>query len=740
MNIAKRCIIFFAIILSCTYSFAQQSKIDSLSNLLKKDLPHCTKPCIADTGRVNHLNALAWLLSYNDSDTAIILSTEALQLSEKILANNQDLLMECDIKMGIGVSYYYLGSYNDDNDNYIISMKFYTKAMNLWEELLALKNISSSQIRKIKIHKANTLGYVGIVYRKKADYAKALDYYFKALKLDEEIGNKKEIATDLGNIGIVYHKLKNFPKTLYYYERALKIDEELGNKSGVARHLGNIGGVYGDQKNYTKALVFYFRALEMTQQLKYKPGVARSLGNIGSIYYERKDYSQALEFLLKSLKIKEELGSKALIASGLRTIGSVYSATDKNDEAESYFKRALTMSEEIGSHDDIRLNHECLSNLYKKTGKYSLALEHFQISVNIKDSLYNKEKDKEIASKEITYEFEKKEAQAKAEQEKKDALAEESKKKQKLILIFVSLGLLLVFVFAGFIFRALRIARKQKKLIEEKNKQTEEQKKIIELQKEIVEEKNKDIIDSINYAKRIQDALLKEQDHISSHLPEHFILFKPKDIVSGDFYWALEKENQFYLAAVDCTGHGVPGAFMSMLGVAFLNEITASNELFSPAEILNLLRNKVVKELRQSGKQQETNDGMDMSIIRLDLKTKKLQWAGANNPLYIIKEKNIDEIKPDKQCIGYNDDMQPFVNHEMHLETGTSVYLFTDGYADQFGGVKGKKFKYSQLKNLLLSIYEKPAKEQKVLLDEAFESWKGKLEQIDDVCVIGVRL
>ncbi len=740
MNIAKRYIVFFAILLSCFSSFAEQSKIDSISNLLKKDLPHCNKPCIADTARVTHLNALAWLLSYNDSDTAIVLSTEALQLSEKILANNLDPAMEIEIKIGLGVSYYHLGSFNDDKDNYIASMDFYKKSLELWEELLALKNLSASQTRRIKISKANTLGYVGIVYRKQADYGKALDYYFQALKLDEELGSKKEIATDLGNIGIVYHKLKNYQKTLHYYERALKMDEELGNKPGVARHLGNMGGVYGDQKNYTKALSCYFNALKMTQQLKYKPGVARSLGNIGSIYYERKDYTEALEYLLKSLKLKEELGSKNLIAPGLRTIGSVYSATDKYSEAESYFKRALAMSEEMGSQDEIRLNHECLSNLYKKTGKYSLALEHFQTSVHIKDSLYNKEKDKEIASKEITYEFEKKEAQAKAEQDKKDAIAEVDSKKQKMVLLFVSIGLILVFLFAGYVFRALRIARKQKKLIEEKNKQTEEQKKIIELQKEIVEEKNKDIIDSINYAKRIQDALLKEQDHVTSHLPEHFILFKPKDIVSGDFYWALEKEGQFYLAAVDCTGHGVPGAFMSMLGIAFLNEITASSELYSPAEILNLLRNKVVKELRQSGKQQETNDGMDMSIIRVDLKTKKIQWAGANNPLYLLKDKTLDEIKPDKQCIGYNDDMQPFVNHEFQLEKGTSIYLFTDGYADQFGGEKGKKFKYSQLKNLLISIYEKPVKEQKNMLNETFENWKGKLEQIDDVCVIGVRI
>ncbi len=523
MKAFKKLFFCLAFTFLCCSVFAKQSEIDSLSNLLKKDKPHCAKPCIGDTARVSHLNALAWALSYSDSDTALLLSTEALQLAKKILANNLDLVLEREIKIGLGVSYYQIGSFHDDKDEYILSMEFYAKAMELWDELLSKPNSNKLQTVSIKIKKANTLGNIGIVYRKQANFSKALDYYFQALKLDEELGIKKEISTDLGNIGIVYHKLKNYPKTLYYYERALKMDEELENKAGVARHLGNIGGVYGEQKNYAKALSCYFDALKITQQLKYKPGVARNLANIGNIYYERKNYPEALEFLLKSLKIKEELGSKSLISNGLRTIGSLYSATDKFTEAESYLKRSLVMSEEMGSQDDVRLSHECLASLYKKTGKYSLALDHFQISVAIKDSLYNKEKDKEIASKEITYEFEKKEAIAKAEQDKKDAIAQVNNKKQQMVLIFVSLGLLLVFVFAGFIFRALRITRKQKKLIEEKNQQTEEQKKIIELQKEIVEEKNKDIIDSINYAKRIQEALLKEQEHVSEHLPEHFI-------------------------------------------------------------------------------------------------------------------------------------------------------------------------------------------------------------------------
>ncbi|OFY84494.1 MAG: hypothetical protein A3F72_13885 [Bacteroidetes bacterium RIFCSPLOWO2_12_FULL_35_15] len=730
------CLIFIFFHLN---SFAQQDKIDSLSKLLK-NYPSAAVSGIKDTSKVNYLNALAWQLSFNNSDTALSLSKEALLLAENILANNQDPSLVKAIKIGIGISYYQIGSFNDDKDEYALSMKYYSKALDVWEELLSSDNSNKTQIKRIKLQKATTLGNIGIVHRKQGNYPKALEYYLQALKLDEEIGGKNEIATDLGNIGTLYYMLKNYPKTLDYLFRALKMDEELGNKTGVARHLGNLGGVYGEQKENKKALDFYIKALKINEEINNKGGIARNLGNIGSIYYTQKDYEQALTYFLRSLKIREEIESKVLIASGLRNIGMLYTATKKYSEAEDYLNRSLVIAQELGSLNDIRESHLSLSNLFKATGKYSIALEHYEEAVAIKDSLFSSDKNKEITRKEMTYEYEKKEAQSKAEQDKKDVLTEVNAKKQQLILLFVSGGLLLVFIFAGFIFRALRFTRKQKKLIEEKNRQTEEQKKIIEEQKEIVEEKNKDIIDSINYAKRIQDALLKEQEHVSKHLPEHFILFKPKDIVSGDFYWALEKGKQFYLAAVDCTGHGVPGAFMSMLGVAFLNEITASNQLLTPSEILNQLRDKVVKELNQTGRDNETKDGMDMSLIRLDLETKELQWAGANNPLYIINKGELTEIKPDKQCIGYNDEMQPFNNHFFKMEGETSFYVFTDGYADQFGGVKGKKFKYSQMKELLLSIQNKPVAKQKETLNDTFLNWKGNLEQVDDVCVIGVRL
>lgn len=276
--------------------------------------------------------------------------------------------------------------------------------------------------------------------------------------------------------------------------------------------------------------------------------------------------------------------------------------------------------------------------------------------------------------------------------------------------------------------------------IREEKEKIEHANELISEQKKEVEEKNKDILDSIHYAKRIQDALLKAEEHVSMHLPEHFILFLPKDIVSGDFYWATEKNEYWYIAAVDCTGHGVPGAFMSMLGMSFLNDIVSEPNPFTPAEILNQLRVKVINELRQTGESGGNKDGMDISLVRIDLKTKAIQWAGANNAINIIQNGNLLEVKANKQPIGYHPEQIPFTNHSISVQPGDSIYIYTDGYADQFGGPKGKKFKYKQLEDLLLANSHLPMVQQKELLKTSFLSWKANLEQVDDVCVIGIKI
>jgi len=446
-----------------------------------------------------------------------------------------------------------------------------------------------------------------------------------------------------------------------------------------------------------------------------------------------KPITPALNYYFKSLKLAEELGNKNSISIKFSNIGSLYTKIGKFNEAEGFLKRAIVLADSIGSLNNLMGAEEYLSKLYDTTKRYKLSLIHYKKAMTLKDTIFSQENKKQLVRKEMNYEFDKKEAATKAANEKLQAIAEEKNRKQKIITWTVISGLLLVLSFAAFVFRSLRITRKQKQIIEIKNTETE-------LQKKTIEEKNKDIMDSIHYAKHIQNALLREEEHVSMHLPEHFILFLPKDIVSGDFYWGAEKHGYWYFATVDCTGHGVPGAVMSMLGISFLNDIVSSKQLFSPAEVLNLLRDKVVKELRQTGEAGGSKDGMDISLCRLNLTTNELQWAGANNSLTLIRNGELEEIKANKQPIGYHPENSPYTNHEIQLQKDDFIYIFSDGYADQFGGPKGKKLTPKKLKNLLIIHNYLPMKEQKELLKKRFTEWKGSLEQVDDVCVFGVRV
>jgi len=280
-------------------------------------------------------------------------------------------------------------------------------------------------------------------------------------------------------------------------------------------------------------------------------------------------------------------------------------------------------------------------------------------------------------------------------------------------------------------------ALKQEKLIlEEKVKERTVE---IERQKEIVEEKNKDITDSINYAKNIQEALLPDNREISNSFPDSFILFKPRDIVSGDYYWISEKDNKTFFAVADCTGHGVPGAFMSLLGIAFLDEIIVSHTNMNASELLNLLRNNVMESLKQTGKEGESKDGMDMSLIIFDKATRTIEFCGANNPLYFIRNNVLTEYKSQKMPIGYHPVPRPFEHITIELFPGDIIYMFSDGYADQFGGPSGKKFKYKAFKELLERIAYQPMSLQKEMLNNEWIEWKGELEQVDDVIVAGIR-
>lgn len=779
-------------------SFAQNLNVDSLITILKNNK--------LDTNKVKHFNKLSEeFIDIEEYDRALEYANKALALANYLPINNRRgwakgradsyhnigiiywnqasypaalknhlaaLKMREDItdKKGIADSYNNIGNIYTSRADYTEALKNYRVSLKIYEDIGDKQGIAASCIN------------LGAIYQFQGNYPVALKKYLTALKIYEDISDKQGIATSYNNVATVYQFQGNYSDALKNYNGVLKIREDTKDKHGIATTHNNIGNIYFLQGNYSNAMESYSASLKIRIDINDKQGIAISYYSIGSIYIFQSNYQEALKIYLASLNINKEIGDKQGIIKSLTYLGKVQTQLKKINEAKKYYNKALNLSIKIGSSENITYSYQCLAAIDSINGNWKEAYLHHKLFIIYRDSIDNEETKKKIIETTMTYEFDKKEAATKAEQDKKDTIATANKKRQQLILILVSVVLILVFIFAGLILRSLRVTRKQKVTIEEKNK--------------LVEDKNKDIIDSINYAKRIQKALLKEEKHVSLHLPEHFILFKPKDIVSGDFYWSLEKKgnliNEFqnkdrtaaasekteapsywYLAAADCTGHGVPGAFMSMLGIAFLNEITAINELLSPAEILDQLRDKIVKELGQSGKEGQSKDGMDISLMRLDLETRELQWAGANNTLWIVKspeyqnsnteqgerllltnnylQKNpnpelptsgtqLIEIKPNKQPIGYHLAMQPFSNHVLQLKKNDIFYLFTDGYADQFGGEKEKKFMYAKLKNLLISMHGNAIKDYKENLNKTFENWKGNLEQVDDVCIIGVKI
>lgn len=691
-------LLLFFLYFNSTLCFAQNKRIDSLQTLLATDRQ--------DTNKVSHLYQLA--LQYEKLDEREI----RLNYGQQAL----NLARELNFLKGIARASYVIGDAYFEQEDYPNALTNFIESLNCSKAIGDKRGI------------VKRLNNIGIAYSNLGNYPKALEYYFEALEMTEEQGDKNGEGSNLGNIGIIKYDQGEYLESLNYYFKAVKIFEKINKKNQLEITLGNIGNSYSALGNYSQALDYFFKEMKIAKELGDKAEVARCLGNIGSAYTNQGDCDKAQDFNFKALKSAEEQGDKMLQITPLGSIAKVFMKKGKFDEAEKYIKKAIDVENSIGALNELKESEDLLSQLYDTIGQHKSALLHYKKSIALRDSLFSQENKKDLIRKEMNYEFDK----IKTENEKQKALAEEREHKQKIIIGSVISGLLLVLSFAIFILRSLRTTRKQKELIELKNKETEHQ-------KEIIEEKNKDITDSINYAKRIQNALLRDEEHVSAHLPEHFILFLPKDIVSGDFYWGAERGDFWYFAATDCTGHGVPGAIMSMLGISFLNDIVLAHEPLSPSEILNKLRDRVIDELRQKNETIGNKDGMDISLVRMNLKTLEVEWAGANNPLNYMQNGELFEIKADKQPIGYFPQSKPFTNHSLQLNKGDSIYIYSDGYADQFSQ-ENKKMTRKRLKEEIIRINLNPMNEQKKSLRQFLMNWKGTTEQIDDVCVIGVRL
>jgi len=681
--------------------YCESSIIDSLEQTLNNNMP--------DTQRVFCLNELCWeykvIGGYNKG---LFYGKQAESISRK--KNLEKLLSTTCTYMGI--CFYKMGDYSN-------ALKYHKEGLELKEKLKLSEGIAIS------------LGHLATLYSDISDYTKAIDYHLKSLNIWEKSDNKGGLSITLYNTGTVYEKLGDYTNALSFYTRSLKIREELGNKKGTCYPFIGIANVYFSQKKYDLALEFLLKAINIAEEFKENRILAYTLTDIGSVYDIKGNIEKAITSKKESMNLFNLQDDKQGMAKTNLSLSESYYKLNDFQSALQYALSGLKLAKELTLLADQARASNQLYIIYKKLNKIKDALYYHERFQQINDSIYNEENREKIGALKTKYALEQQEGQlkakAEAEKEKINSMAAAERKKKNIIITATGSGLFMLIFFSGLLLKRFRVTNRQKNIIEQ--------------QKDILLEKNKSIQDSINYAKRIQEALLPFEGRIEGSLKDFFILYKPKDVVSGDFYWFLKKNEKIIIAAVDCTGHGVPGAFMSMIANGLLNDIVGNKGVTEPDIILNELN----KGVRMALKQEETSsrDGMDIALCTINIVERIVDYSGANNPLWIVNDKGeFTEIQPNKQGIGglKDENEKPFNVNSIQLKEPVNLYLFTDGFADQFGGPKGKKFKYKQMRDIILTIASQPMKNQKNILNEAFEEWKGNLEQVDDVCIVGLRI
>lgn len=572
---------------------------------------------------------------------------------------------------------------------------------------------------------AFALDDAGNYYNGRGNYPEALKNFTRALDLFEKLGRKRNMAIVCNSIGNTYLGTGNDMKALAYYQKSHDYAAEIQNRYAIGIADVGLSSVYSRQGKHALALSSLREANRVFSELKMNYPLAVVLTNMGSIFSDTNKGDSALYFFTKALAMFRADQNKYGTYSTLRSIGHVFFQQKDIRKALAYYLDALKICREDNAKDNEKEIAKDISEAYRLLEQYQLAYEYYVQYSDLKDSVFNSESNKQLLDVQTRYETEKKDREIVLLNKDKQ-IREQELHRNRLVILFTVAGLLLIAIACVIILMGYK--RKQK------------MNRILELQKNIIEEKNKDITDSIRYAKNIQEAILPEVNLLNEAFREYFIFYKPKDIVSGDFYWVTHKKNKVYFAAVDCTGHGVPGAFMSMIGNTLLNDIVNDKQVTLPSDILFSLREGVIRSLKQKGAEGENKDGMDIALCCLH-DSGQLEFSGANNPCWIIRGEEYLEFKGDKQPIGiYSGEAQSYHTHSAQLQKGDLIYVFTDGFADQFGGEKGKKFKYKKLKELLLSIRHFSMSQQREIIMNTYEDWRGSLEQVDDVLVMGIRV
>ena len=783
----KKAVVFvFIVFLVQGIGFAQNKKMDSLNVELKK--------ANKDTTRLRIYLALCDECEVNDNP---IYAEPAINIIDKLLSNLKEEKVRISYLKKKATAYQFLIDYYNDKDDMKKLFNTYqkvTEIMMMANDTVAIqkltiklsldftlkgntpadlkvleKGLAITSKLNYKKGIANIIGAMGKMYFDNGDTTQAIINYEKAFKLSEEINYREYLANLTVAMGEFYGKAHKVEKSVYYFNKALL----LNNKYGMAMTYQYKASMYSENNQFTEALNNYQTCFHLLNGLNTREWAKSVLVEIGTLYRKYGNIEKAIEYHKRALSLAKEISSESAYYDCNSALAIDYCKLKDYKLAKYYFE-PIRGFKGLKNINALYFREKMAAEIDSASGNVSSAYEHFKQAIIYRDKLKNDEIHIAATKEKYQREYDEQKKAVEAEQEKKDAIANAESKKQKLIILSFGLGLLLVLVFAGFVFHSLRIRNKQNKIITA-------QKGVVEKQKHLVEVKNHEITQSIQYALRIQTAILPPQKIVKQYLENSFILYKPKDIVAGDFYWMEappslpEGEEQqpsksqqqedigvisspsgrsggaILFAACDCTGHGVPGAMVSVVCHNALNRAVREFGLTKPSEILDKTAEIVIENFSKS--EENIKDGMDISLACIKYNEQstmtELQWAGANNPLWIVRNnqqpttnnQQLEEIRADKQPIGMNEDSKPFTNHTIALNSGDTIYLFTDGFADQFGGETGeKKLTRKRFKEVLLSIQHLSLTEQGIQLDKFITEYRKEVEQIDDILVMGVRV
>jgi serine phosphatase RsbU (regulator of sigma subunit)/Flp pilus assembly protein TadD len=704
-------LLFFVLALSVSSLTAQHKKIDSLQKLV------AVAP--DDTNKVILLNKLAAaIFRYNGVDSVAYFTTirAGLGLSEKLKYYRGE--MEGRLSAGA----------------YCTTVGKYSYGRSILNE-----GLSEATIKKDSAHILSFLTRIGSAYWQEGYYSVAAEYQYRALIIAELLGDKIKLASVYNVLGNIYIDQKDCKKAVLYHLKALAIRAADNDSLRMSHSYVNLGISYAICQKYDSATFYYSHALAIQTIKKNKIGQAYSFDGLGNCHLLKGNYQSAISYFKRAYVLLKESDDMNERITNLNFLGKSELKLGHFNEALAYFEEAKTLAESANKLIELKETYAGLSELFELKGEFKEAHKYHKLYTSVNDTINSKESIRRITSLEYNRQIEQENKIRSLEEEKTKISHEAEVKKQRLIIVTV-IGIAgIIAIIMLFIFREYR-AKKQANII------IRRQKDEVETQKQLVEEKQKEIVDSINYARQIQKALLPQHELVDARVPENFILFKPKDIVSGDFYWAatvageLQTPNSelFYLAVCDSTGHGVPGAFMSLLNIGFLNEAIKEKNILSPELVLNYARERLISSISRENQK----DGFDGILLKLipGKENTIAEYAAANNAPVLIRDGCLTELQKDKMPVGKGERTESFNLFKIDLRKGDVIYLYTDGYADQFGGPKGKKFKYKPLNELLLEIHRKPMNEQHSILERKFAEWKGDLEQVDDICIVGIRI